>query len=362
MKGYLKAVTLAVLTLLAVTACRESANCGETQPQPNGDDMKLVTEWDKKFPKSDKVEHSKVTFKNRLGITLVGDLYLPKDVPAGTRLSAIATSGPYGAVKEQVSGRYAQTMAERGFAALAFDPSYSGESGGEPRQTVSFEAYVDDYSAAVDFLGTQAFVDREKIGVIGICGGGGFAVNAASIDPRIKALVTVSMYDMGRATRSAGSSHPAAGDTSSDAGLKAFYAEMAAQRWKEAEGAEAVRRYGTPETLPENASPVTKEFFDFYRNPERGEHAGYKGQRITSQPALASFYPFEQIHLISPRPVLFIVGEFAHSKFYSDDAYARAAEPKELYVVPGANHVDLYDQTDKIPFDKIESFFAENLK
>lgn len=359
MNGTFKAATLAVLTLLAVTACKEEPG---NETQTKGDDMNLVTEWDKKFPKSDKVEHRKVTFKNRLGITLAGDLYLPKDVPAGTRLAAIATSGPYGAVKEQVSGRYAQAMAERGFAALAFDPSYSGESGGEPRQTVSYEAYVDDYSAAVDFLGTRGFVDREKIGVIGICGGGGFAVSAASIDPRIKALATVSMYDMGRATRSAGSSHPAAGDTSSDAGLKAFYAEIAAQRWKEAEGAEAVRRYGTPETLPENASAVTKEFFDFYRNPARGEHAGYKGQRITSQPALASFYPFEQIALISPRPLLFIVGEHAHSKFYSDDAYSRAANPKELYVVPGANHVDLYDQMDKIPFDKIESFFVENLK
>ena len=358
----LKAATLGAVMALSLLACKEEANQAEPRAKQDGGKMELTQAWDKTFPKSDKVDHSKVTFKNRLGITLAGDLYLPKDFPAGTRLPAIATSGPYGAVKEQVSGRYAQAMAERGFAALAFDPSYSGESGGEPRQTVSYEAYVDDYSAAVDFLGTRAFVDRAKIGVIGICGGGGFSLSAASIDPRIRAIATVSMYDMGRATRAVGTSHPAEGDTSGEAGLKAFYAEIAEERWKEAEGAEPVRRYGTPATLPENASPVTKEFFDFYRNPERGEHPGYKGQLITSQPALASFYPFEQIHLISPRPILLVVGEHAHSRFYSEDAYARAAEPKELYVVPGANHVDLYDQMDKIPFAKLESFFKENLK
>ena len=344
---------------LAVALLSGCGTTAELAGSTGGEAMQITEEWDKTFPKSRKVDHRKVTFTNRLGVTLVADLYTPKG--AEGKLPAIATSGPYGAVKEQVSGRYAQEMAARGFVAVAFDPSYSGESGGQPRLTVSPDALVEDYSAAVDWLGVQDFVDRERIGVIGICGGGGFAVCAASLDPRIKALATVSMYDMGRATREGSGSHPSEDDIIDDEATKALYAEVASQRWREAEGGEARIRFGTPAELPENASDVAKEFYEYYRNPERGEHPRYMGTRFTSQAALAAFYPFEQIDLISPRPVLFIVGEVAHSRYFSEDAYELAEEPKELYVVKGAGHVDLYDQTDKIPFDKIEAFFKENL-
>lgn len=357
-----QAVRLGGCALALAVAAVALSSCGTTGQlagQTGGEAMQITQKWDKTFPKSRKVDHRKVTFTNRLGITLVADLYTPKG--AQDKLPAIATSGPYGAVKEQVSGRYAQAMTERGFVALAFDPSYTGESGGTPRLTVSADALVEDYSAAVDWLGVQDFVDRERIGVIGICGGGGFAVCAASLDPRIKALATVSMYDMGRATREGAGSHPSEDDIIDDEATKALYAEVAAQRWREAEGGEPRIRFGTPEVLPDEPSPVAVEFFEYYRNPDRGEHPRYMGTRFTSQAALAAFYPFEQIDLISPRPVLFIVGERAHSRYFSEDAYQFAEEPKELYVVAGANHVDLYDQTDVIPFDKLEAFFREHL-
>ena len=355
MKPMAATVLLAALTV-ALSSC---GTTGQLSGGTEGEPMEITQEWDKTFPKSNKVDHRKVTFTNRYGIVLVADLYTPKE--AASPLPAIATSGSYGAVKEQVSGRYAQEMAERGFVTLAFDPSYMGESGGQPRLTVSPDALVEDFSAAVDWLGVQDFVDRQRIGVIGICGGGGFSVCAASIDPRIKALATVSMYDMGRATREGISSHPSSAESASVEQRKELYAEVAAQRWREAEGEEARIRFGTPTVLPENPSAVTVEFFDFYRNSDRGEHPRYMDTRFTSQAALTNFYPFEQIDLISPRPVLFIVGEVAHSRYFSEDAYQMAQEPKELYVVPGANHVDLYDQMDVIPFDKLEAFFKDNL-
>lgn len=208
----------------------------------------------------------------------------------------------------------------------------------------------------MDYLGIQPFIDRNRIGVIGICGSGGFSVCAASLDPRIKALATVSMYDMGRATRNG------LGDSMTDEQRRKLLEDVAEQRWKEAEGAEPLIRFGTPEKLPENASPVQKEFFGYYRNKERGYHPRYLGTCYTSQAALMNFYPFAMIKEISPRPVLFIAGENAHSRYFSEDAYKQANEPKELYVVPNANHVDLYDQTDKIPFDKLTDFFTQYLQ
>lgn len=318
-----------------------------------------ASEWKqeplKTFVADNKVTARKVFYKNRYDITLAADLYMLADMDINAKHPALIIGHPFGAVKEQCAGLYAQEMAKRGFVTLAFDASYQGESGGMPRHTVSPDALVEDFSASVDWLGIQPFVDRECIGVIGICGSGGFSVCAASIDPRIRALATVSMYDMGRATRNG------LGDAMTDEQRKAMFSEVAQQRWREAEGEEPRIRFGTPEQLPENANEVQKEFYGYYRNPERGLHPRYLGTRYTSMATLTNFYPFAQIKEISPRPVLFIAGENAHSRYFSEDAYKQAGEPKELYVVPDANHVDLYDQTDKIPFDKLTDFFGKHL-
>lgn len=318
-----------------------------------------ASEWkpepDKTFATDENIKVRKVFYKNRYDIMLAADLYMPEGMNTTAPYPAIIIGHPFGAVKEQCAGLYAQEMAKRGFVALAFDASYQGESGGEPRHTVSPDALVEDFSASVDWLGIQPFVDRERIGVIGICGSGGFSVCAASIDPRIKALATVSMYDMGRATRNG------LGDSMTEEQRKTMFAEVAAQRWREAEGAEPRIRFGTPEQLPENANAIQKEFYGYYRNPERGQHPRYLGTRYTSMAALTNFYPFAQIKEISPRPVLFVAGEDAHSRYFSEDAYKLANEPKELYIVPGANHVDLYDRMDKIPFDKLTDFFTKHL-
>ena len=318
-----------------------------------------ASEWKqeplKTFVADNMVTVRKVFYKNHYDITLVADLYMLADMDINAKHPALIIGHPFGAVKEQCAGLYAQEMAKRGFITLAFDASYQGESGGTPRHTVSPDALVEDFSASVDWLGIQPFVDRERIGVIGICGSGGFSVCAASIDPRIRALATVSMYDMGRATRNG------LGDAMTDEQRKAMFSEVAQQRWREAEGEEPRIRFGTPEQLPENANEVQKEFYGYYRNPERGLHPRYLGTRYTSMATLTNFYPFAQIKEISPRPVLFIAGENAHSRYFSEDAYKQAGEPKELYVVPDANHVDLYDQTDKIPFDKLTDFFGKHL-
>lgn len=319
-----------------------------------------ASEWKPEPPKTfiadDKVTVRKVFYKNRYDIMLAADLYMPTDTDINIKYPALIIGHPFGAVKEQCAGLYAQEMAKHGFVTLAFDASYQGESGGMPRHTVSPDALMEDFSASVDWLGIQPFVDRERIGVIGICGSGGFSVCAASIDPRIRALATVSMYDMGRATRNG------LGDAMTDEQRKAMFSEVARQRWREAEGEEPRIRFGTPEQLPDNVNEVQKEFYDYYRNPKRGLHPRYLGTRFTSMAALTNFYPFAQIKDISPRPVLFIAGENAHSRYFSEDAYKQADEPKELYIVPNASHVDLYDQTDKIPFDKLTDFFMESLE
>lgn len=322
----------------------------------NGLVLNEAEEPAKTFKADPSITVRKVFYKNRYDITLCADVYLPKGFDKAKQYSALIIGHPFGAVKEQCSGLYAQEMARRGFVALAFDASYQGESGGEPRHTVSPDALVEDFSASVDWLGLQPYVNRNSIGVIGICGSGGFSVCAASLDPRIRALATVSMYDMGRATRNG------LGDRMTDEQRRKLLDEVAAQRWQEAATGEARIRFGTPEKLPDNANAIQKEFFDYYRNTSRGYHPRYQGTRFTSQAALMNFYPFAMIKEISPRPVLFIAGENAHSRYFSEDAYKQAGEPKELYIVPGANHVDLYDRTDKIPFDKITEFFRTNLK
>ena len=314
------------------------------------------------FYKSDKVTMQKVMFKNQYNMKVVGNLFIPKDLNQNTKNPAIIVGHPMGAVKEQSANLYATKMAELGFVTLSLDLSFWGESEGQPRNAVSPDVYAEDFSAAVDFLGTRSFVHRERIGVIGICGSGSFAISAAKIDPRMKAIATVSMYDMGAANRNA-LKHSLTLEQ-----RKQIIAEAAEQRYVEFTGGETKYTSGTVHELKEDTHPIQREFYDFYRT-SRGEFTP-KGSspKVTTHPTLASnikfmnFYPFNDIETISPRPMLFIAGENAHSREFSEDAYKLAAQPKELYIVPGAGHVDLYDRVNLIPFDKLEFFFKENLK
>jgi fermentation-respiration switch protein FrsA (DUF1100 family) len=321
--------------------------------------MQLTREWDKTFPKSEGVDHQKVTFQNRYGITLAADLYLPKR-RADERLPALAVSGPFGAVKEQSSGLYAQTMAERGYVALAFDPSYTGESGGAPRNVPSPDINTEDFSAAVDFLGLQPSVDRNRTGIIGICGFGGMGLSAAAVDKRIKAVVTTSMYDMSRAMAKG------MNDSLSREQRAQMLEQMSQQRWVDAEkGSPEPGPRILPETLEGNGDPVIREFFDYYRTP-RGFHA----RSPNSSGAWTATGPLSFMNLplltyiaeVSPRPILLIAGDNAHSRYFSEHAYQAAAQPKELMIIESANHVDLYDRMDKIPFDAITEFFGKNLR
>jgi hypothetical protein len=314
------------------------------------------------FYKSKEVTMQKVTFKNQYNMKVVGNLFTPKDLNKNTRNPAIIVGHPMGAVKEQSANLYATKMAERGFVTLSLDLSFWGESDGQPRNAVSADIYAEDFSAAVDFLGTQPFVDRSRIGVLGICGSGSFAISAAKIDPRMKAIATVSMYDMGAANRNA------LRKSLNLEQRKKIIAEAAEQRYVEFTGGATKYTSGTDHELNENTHPIQREFYDFYRTP-RGEYTP-KGSspELTTHPTLTSnvkfmnFYPFNDIETISPRPMLFIAGENAHSIEFSEDAYNLAGEPKRLYIVPGAGHVDLYDRVDLIPWDKLTSFFNEYLK
>jgi len=320
--------------------------------------MNLAEQWDKTFPKSEKVDHRKVTFKNRYGITLAADLYLPKDHD-GRTFAALAVCGPFGAVKEQSSGLYAQTLAERGYATLAFDPSYTGESAGEPRNVPSPDINTEDFSAAVDFLGLQPFVDRERIGIVGICGFGGMGLSAAAVDKRIKAVVTTSMYDMSR-TMAKGLM-----DSLTKEQRAQFLEQMSQQRWIDAEkGTPVPGPRILPEKLADDADPITREFFDYYRTP-RGFHKNAPNSSgawtATGPMPFMNFPLLTYIDEISPRPILLIAGDQAHSRYFSEDAYKAAAEPKELLIIKDANHVDLYDRLNKIPFDKIAAFFDRKL-
>jgi fermentation-respiration switch protein FrsA (DUF1100 family) len=311
------------------------------------------------FQLSDNVTLQPVTFKNRYGITLSGDLYLPKSSD-NKLLSGLAISGPFGAVKEQSSGLYAQTMAERGFATLAFDPSYTGESGGEPRNLASPEINTEDFSAAVDFLGLRAEVDRNKIGIIGICGFGGMALNATAVDKRVKAVATTSMYDMSR-VMSKGYNDVVTLEQRTET-----LENMSQQRWEDAKNGE--QAYGgriLPETLQGNEPEFVVDYFNYYRT-SRGFHGRSPNSNgawtATNALSFMNMPLLTYIKEISPRPMLIIAGADAHSRYFSEDAYAAAAEPKELMIIPNANHVDLYDQTNVIPFDKLDTFFQKNLK
>jgi uncharacterized protein len=336
--------------------------------------VKNTTKWDKTFKKSDKVNHKKITFKNRYGITLVGDLYTPKNI-GNKKLPALVLSGPFGAVKEQCSGLYAQTMAERGFVTLAFDNSFTGESGGEVRNVASADIFSEDYSAAVDYIGLLENVNREQIGAIGICGLSGMALTATSSDSRIKAVATASMYDMSRSmSRSYKDSYT----------LKQRHDVidyLSAQRWEDAKNGKYALGYHEvpfddngnivkgnrviPETLPKNPDPVLEIFFNYYKTP-RGFHPrsvnSATAWTATTPVSFFSFPMYANIDMISPRPIMLIAGENAHSLYYSQDVYKMASEPKELVIIPNADHVDLYDNMEKIPFDKLETFFKANLK
>jgi len=318
-----------------------------------------IPAWDKTFPLSDKVIHEKVTYPNRYGITVAADLYMPKDMDKSKKYAGIIVGTPYGGVKEQGAGIYAQTMAERGFVAIAFDESYNGESSGEPRHVSSPDIFVEDFSAGVDFMGTRSFVDRNRIGVIGICGSGAFSITAAQVDHRIKAVATVSMYDMSRFFRNGWK------DSMTDEQRNKTLDKLGEQRWKDVENGRPLLPAGFPgepaDSIPEGLDPISSEFWEYYAMA-RGHHPRSHGPFTqTSNMAFMNFPLMNYIDTISPRPILFIMGENAHSRYFTEDAYKIAAEPKELVIVPGARHIDLYDRTDMIPFDKLESFFTENL-
>ena len=320
-------------------------------------ELKLTQEWDKVFPKSEKVNHRKITFHNRYGITLAADLYEPKDVQG--KLPAIAVSGPFGAVKEQSSGLYAQTMAERGFLTIAFDPSYTGESGGEPRYVASPDINTEDFSAAVDFLSVQENVDPERIGIIGICGWGGLALNAAANDPRIKATVASTMYDMSRVN-----AQGYFDSMDADARYE-LRKDLNAQRIVDYKNGTYERAGGVVDPLPEDAPFFVKDYYDYYKT-ERGYHKrslnSNEGWNTTSALSFLNM-PILSYSDEIRNAVLLIHGEKAHSCYFSKDAFKKLkGENKELMIIPDAVHTDLYDQMDIIPFDKMERFFREYLK
>lgn len=317
----------------------------------------LTEEWDKTFPKSDKVEHRKVTFHNRYGITLAADLYQPKN--AAGKLPAIAVCGPFGAVKEQAAGLYAQIMAERGFLTISFDPSFTGESGGQPRYVASPDINTEDFSAAVDFLSVQENVDPDRIGIIGICGWGGMALNAAANDPRIKATVASTMYDMTRVN--------ACGYFDSMSADDRYEARKAlnAQRIADYKNGTYQLGGGVVDPLPEDAPFYVKDYYDYYKTP-RGYHKrslnSNGGWNSTSALSFMNMPILAYANEIR-NAVLVIHGEKAHSRYFSEDAFKKLqGDNKELLIIPGAVHTDLYDQTDIIPFDKLTEFFTEYLK
>lgn len=351
---------MTMLFAAGMTAMSIASNNENNNPinDKNMENLNLTAEWDKTFPKSDKVEHSKVTFMNRYGITLAADLYIPKD--AEGKLPAIAVCGPFGAVKEQAAGLYAQTMAERGFLTLAFDPSYTGESGGEPRYVVSPDINTEDFSAAVDFLATNDKVDSERIGVIGICGWGGLAINAAAADPRIKATVASTMYDMSRVNANG---YFDANDSAE--ARNALRKTLAAQRTEDFRNGTPKPSGGVPDELPADAPQFMKDYYAYYKTPR-----GYHPRSLNSNQGrnATEAIPFINFPLMSrageiENAVLVIHGEKAHSRYFSEDAFKKLrGDNKELMIIPGAVHTDLYDNLDVIPFDKMEGFFRTNLK
>lgn len=353
---------LAVSALLGSLVCSSGlaladVNTSTTNNAEDGHTMNLEQTWDKTFPKSDKVNHQKVIFQNRYGITLVGDLYLPKE--AKGKMAAIAVSGPFGAVKEQASGIYAQSMAERGFVSLAFDPSFTGESGGWPRHVASPDINTEDFSAAVDYLITRSDVDANRIGIIGICGFGGMGLNAAAMDTRIKATVTSTMYDMARVIANG---YFDAMDADARYTLRS---QLNEQRSKDAQSGSIASAGGLPDTLTGNEPQFVKDYYDYYKT-KRGYHPrslnGGTGWNTTSALSFMTM-PILAYSGEIRNAVLLIHGEKAHSRYFSEDAFKKlTGDNKELLIIPGANHVDLYDRMDVIPWDKIENFFKTYLR
>lgn len=320
--------------------------------------MSDAKNWDKVFPKSEKVNIEKVHFKNRFGITLAGDLYIPKDIKKDEKLPAIAVSGPFGAVKEQASGLYAQTLAERGFITLAFDPSYTGESSGEPRNIASPDINTEDFSAAVDFLSNQNNVNPDKIGILGICGFGGFAINAAAVDTRIKATVTSTMYDMTRVTANGYN------DSVDEKARYELKQSLNKQRTEDFKNGTYAKASGLPEKLTGNEPQFVQDYWNYYKT-KRGFHIRSINSNgnwnttsslsLINQPILAYAGEIQNA-------VLIVHGEKAHSRYFSEDAYKKLkGDNKELLIIKDANHTDLYYNLDKIPFDKIESFYKKHL-
>ena len=343
------------LTVLLVIGAMHLSGvaCQRTNNEKDMKELNLTAEWDKTFPKSDKVNHSKVTFANRYGITLAADMYVPKG--ASDKLPAIAVCGPFGAVKEQAAGLYAQTMAERGFLTIAFDPSYTGESGGEPRYVVSPDINTEDFSAAVDFFATNDMVDAEKIGIIGICGWGGLAINAAAADPRIKATVASTMYDMSRVNANGYFD----ADDSTEA-RNALRKKLASQRTEDFRNGFPKPGGGVPDELPADAPQFFKDYHAYYKTP-RGYHSrslnSNQGRNATEAIPFINFPLMSRADEIE-NAVLVIHGEKAHSRYFGEDAFKKLkGDNKELMIIPGASHTDLYDNLKAIPFDKMEAFF-----
>ena len=347
-----------VLGVLATTGCapseRTTASPAPAQPTASlapGDTSRGADN----FYTSDRVTVQKVTFKNQYQMNVTGNLFVPNDLDRNAKHAAMVVGHPMGAVKEQSANLYAAKLAERGFVTMSLDLSYWGESEGQPRNLVAPDVYTEDFSAAVDYLRTQSFVDTERIGALGVCGSGSFVISAAKIDPRIKAVATVSMYDMGGVNRNG-----LRGAMTPEMRQQAL-ALAAQQRDVEFTGGDVEYVGGTPFELDDQSTAIDREFYDFYRTA-RGNSPD-----TTTQPTLSSnvrfmnFYPFEDIETISPRPMLFITGDQAHSREFSEQAYQLAAEPKQLVLVPGAGHVDLYDRVDLIPFDTLATFFQNNL-
>lgn len=343
----------AVCSALGLTGC-----IGNNEKDNDMDTLNLTAEWDKVFPQSEKTEHTKITFRNRYGITLAADMYMPKG--ASGKLPAIAICGPFGAVKEQASGLYAQALAERGFLTIAFDPSYTGESGGEPRYVASPDINTEDFCAAVDFLSTFEKADPERIGILGICGWGGMAVNAASIDTRIKATVAATMYDMSRVTANGYFDAADTADARHDLRVK-----LNAQRTEDYRNGTYALAGGVVDPLPEDAPQFVKDYHAYYKT-SRGYHSrslnSNSGWNVTSSLSFLNM-PIMAYAGEIRSAVLLIHGEKAHSRYFSEDTFKKlTGDNKKLLIIPGASHVDLYDNFDKIPFDKIVTFYMEHLK
>ena len=353
----IKTIVVTGMLFLAGTIVSGQTSTNQVK-EKNMEKLELVKEWDKVFPQSNKVVHEKVTFRNRYGITLAADMYIPKN--AKGKLAAIAVSGPFGAVKEQSSGLYAQTLAERGFLTIAFDPSYTGESGGQPRYVASPDINTEDFCAAVDFLSTLDDVDSERIGILGICGWGGMALNAVAMDTRIKATVTSTMYDMSRVNANG---YFDAMDADQRYELRR---QLNAQRTLDAKKGTYELAGGVVDPLPDDAPQFVKDYYAYYKTPR-----GYHKRSLNSNNGWnkTSSLSFINMPLLAYSDeirgaVLMIHGEKAHSRYFSEDAFKKLkGDNKELLIIPGASHVDLYDnQANVIPFDKIESFFREYLK